>query len=266
MKTMTRNFTRDRDWIRACVARTPGAWGEFVRRTIPAAVHLVDRIFDRHGVISNRADREQVVENLYASFVVEDLKVLRSFRPEFDLFLWLAVRVRMECRRHLSESRRRSPLGTMRSAKEPDPERLVGVLQSIPSPVRAKLAAQFEGPPGRVPDSLRNILAEIRGKVIDVIVAGEAMTACLPFERLNAFADGVTTEKISLHINGCRNCTQELELIAAVGRLLRDLIMTRPKKFPTTGSEPLEKRVRLLLPSPPKPPRKQSRRRIGWGR
>ncbi len=263
---MTRTHTRDGDWIRACIARTPGAWAEFVRRTIPLSLYLVDRVFDKHGVISNEPDREQVVENLYGGLVVEDMKVLRSFQPGYDIFLWMTVRVRVECLHYISDSRRQSHLGMMRSVKEPDPENLVAVLHEIPPRVRSKLATYFEGPPVRVPDALRPTLAECRGKLVDLVVSGKAMTACMPFERLSAFADGVTTDKISLHINGCVNCGQELERIAAVNRLLRDLVLARPKGLPRRGLAKLVERVRLLLPTLPKPPRPRPRRRIGGRR
>ena len=66
---MTKTYSRDGDWIRACIARTPGAWGEFVRRTLPLSLSLVERIFDRHGVLCNQPDRDRILENLYAGFL-----------------------------------------------------------------------------------------------------------------------------------------------------------------------------------------------------
>ncbi|MDP6958644.1 MAG: hypothetical protein QF645_07505, partial [Planctomycetota bacterium] len=82
---MTRTLSRDGDWIRASIARTPGAWGEFVRRTIPLSLHLVEGIFDRYGVVCNQPDRDLIVENLYSGFLAEDRKILRSFQPGYDL-------------------------------------------------------------------------------------------------------------------------------------------------------------------------------------
>ncbi len=260
---MTITHSRDGDWIRACIARTPGAWGEFVRRTLPLSLSLVERIFDRHGVLCNQPDRDRILENLYAGFLAEDRKVLRSFQAGYDLSLWLGVYARKECRQYISDSRRQSPLGLVRSVREPDPNRMVEVLHEIPSSVRGKVAAHFEGPPCRVPDSLREILSECRGKLIDLIVSGKEMSACLPFGRLSAFADGVTTEKISLHINGCSDCSQELERIAAVNRLLRDLLVSRPRGLSLKNVGDLVERIRPLGQEKSSSSRKPFRGRMG---
>jgi len=260
---MTRTLSRDGDWIRACIARTPGAWGEFVRRTIPLSLHLVGGIFDRYGVVCNQPDRDQIIEDLYSGFLAEDRKILRSYQAGYDLSLWLGVHIRKACRHYISESRRQSPLGMVQSVREPNANRMIEVLHEIPSSVRAKIAAHFEGPPCRAPDSLREILSECRGKLVDLIVSGKEMSACLPFERLSAFADGVTTEKVSLHINGCSDCSQELERIAAVSRLLRDLLVSRPQRLSSKSIEDLVERVRLLGNESSSTTRKPSRGRLG---
>ncbi len=262
---MTKILSRNEDWIRAVLSGTPGAWGEFVRRTLPLSLHLVERLFDRHGVVCHQQDRERIVEDLYVGFLAEDRKILRSCQAGYDLRLWLGVYLRTACRKYISESRRQSPLGLVRSVREPEAIQLIAVLHEIPSSIRSRVADHFEGPPGRVPDSLREILSECRGKLIDLMVSGKELVACLPFERLSAFADGVTTEKISLHINGCADCSQELERIAAVNRLLRDLFVSRPKMLSLKGSGELVERVRKLVPEPPVSAPKGGRKRM-WGR
>ena len=89
------------------------------------------------------------------------------------------------------------------------------------------------------------------------------MSACLPFERLSAFADGVTTEKISLHINGCSDCSQELERIAAVNRLLRDLLVSRPRGLSEKNVGDLVERIRPLVKEKSSATRKSFRGRMG---
>lgn len=98
----------DRNLRERCLARSEGAWEEFVERFLPLLVHVVNHTSRLR--FSNLPDawRDDLVAEVLLSIIDDDFAVLRRFRGNSSLGTYLVVVARRVVTRKLLKMRRAS--------------------------------------------------------------------------------------------------------------------------------------------------------------
>ncbi len=81
----------DREHVERLVSGDPGAWSTFVDRDGPLVLALVRRALHQRGIRAAEADVEDLVSEVFASFLERDRALLRQFRFECSWKSWLAI-------------------------------------------------------------------------------------------------------------------------------------------------------------------------------
>lgn len=81
----------DRTLLQRCLARKPRAWEDFVDRYMGLVIHVVNHTAQCRARRLTPEDREDLVAQVFYTFVRGDLALLRQFRGESSLATYLTV-------------------------------------------------------------------------------------------------------------------------------------------------------------------------------
>ena len=99
----------DRELLDRCLAQHPNAWKNFVDRFMGLVIHVVHQSARNRSFRPSEADRDDLVAEVFLTFVANDFAVLRHFRGESSLATYLTVVARRVVVRAIS--RMGSPVG-----------------------------------------------------------------------------------------------------------------------------------------------------------
>lgn len=101
----------DRNLLKHCLSRTPGAWEDFVDRFIGLFVHVVNHTAHARSVMLGPADVDDLCAEVFLTLLKDDFAVLRNFRGESSLATYLSVVARRVVVREIVRRRRSEALG-----------------------------------------------------------------------------------------------------------------------------------------------------------
>jgi RNA polymerase sigma-70 factor (ECF subfamily) len=81
----------DRDLLQRCLARSPGAWNDFVDRYISLIYHVIHYTAYLRSVPVTPEDVEDVAAEVMLQIVADDYKALRQFRQHASLATYITV-------------------------------------------------------------------------------------------------------------------------------------------------------------------------------
>ena len=111
----------DRNLLQRCLDRKPRAWEDFVDRFMGLAIHVVNHTAQARSVRLTPEDREDLVGEIFLSFIKNDFAVLRHFRGTSSLATYLTVVARRVTVKAMLSRKSATPLaeGAIRHAMEP---------------------------------------------------------------------------------------------------------------------------------------------------
>jgi RNA polymerase sigma-70 factor (ECF subfamily) len=92
----------DRDLLRRCLLRQPGAWNDFVDRFLGLIYHVVHHTAHLRSTPLRPEDVEDLAAEVLLQIVASDYAVLRQFRGNCSLATYLTVIARRICVHELS--------------------------------------------------------------------------------------------------------------------------------------------------------------------
>ncbi len=95
----------DRELLRDCLAKAPDAWGNLADRFLGLVIHIVNHCSSAKGVHLPAELRDDLVADVYVSWIDKDFAILRRFRGQSSLATYLAVVSRRVVMRRLSQLR-----------------------------------------------------------------------------------------------------------------------------------------------------------------
>jgi RNA polymerase sigma-70 factor (ECF subfamily) len=95
----------DRQLLQRCLDRTPHAWNDFVDRFLGLVVHVANHTAAARGRSIDQATRDDLVGDVFLTFVANDFAVLRHFRRNCSLATYLTVVSRRVIVRRLLQHR-----------------------------------------------------------------------------------------------------------------------------------------------------------------
>ena len=104
---------KDRELVRACLAGDEDAWAELVTRRAPALAAACASWLRGRRAAFQRADIEEIVEEVFLEIVRDDYAVLRRFGPPYRLAPYLSAVAR---RKAADWMRRRKGTGPSRES------------------------------------------------------------------------------------------------------------------------------------------------------
>jgi RNA polymerase sigma-70 factor (ECF subfamily) len=81
----------DRNLLQRCLDRKPRAWEDFVDRFLGLAIHVVNHTAQARSIRVTPEDRDDLVGEIFLSFIKNDFAVLRHFRGASSLATYLTV-------------------------------------------------------------------------------------------------------------------------------------------------------------------------------
>jgi RNA polymerase sigma-70 factor, ECF subfamily len=101
----------DRRLLKQCLARTPGAWQDFVDRFIGLFVHVVQHTAHARSVKLTQDDVDDLCSEVFVVLLKNDFAVLRHFRGQSSLATYLSVVARRIVVHELVRRRKEEALG-----------------------------------------------------------------------------------------------------------------------------------------------------------
>ncbi len=115
----------DRQLLQRCLDGAPCAWQDFVDRFLGLVVHVANHTAQSRGLSIDQATRDDLVAEVFLTFVANDFGVLRRFRRNCSLATYLTVVSRRVIVRRLNRARHAGiPAGTAERAIEETPARI----------------------------------------------------------------------------------------------------------------------------------------------
>jgi RNA polymerase sigma-70 factor (ECF subfamily) len=87
----------DRDLLKRCLAKQPGAWNDFVDRFLGLIYHVVQHTAHLRSAPLKPEDTEDLAAEVLLQLVANDYAVLRQFRQNSSLATYLTVIARRIC-------------------------------------------------------------------------------------------------------------------------------------------------------------------------
>jgi RNA polymerase sigma-70 factor (ECF subfamily) len=87
----------DRELLQRCLARTPGAWNDFVDRFLGLIYHTIHHTAHLRSVTLRPEDTEDVAAEVLLQIVANEYGVLKKFKGESSLATYLVVIARRIC-------------------------------------------------------------------------------------------------------------------------------------------------------------------------
>jgi RNA polymerase sigma-70 factor (ECF subfamily) len=119
----------DRDLLKRCLHKEPGAWNDFVDRFLGLVYHVIHHTAHLRSIPLGPEDTEDLAAEILLQIVASDYAVLRNFRGKSSLATYLTVIARRIC---VQELARRSAAREVQPAQD-------GALRAV--------EAEPEGPP-----------------------------------------------------------------------------------------------------------------------
>ena len=147
----------DRRLLKQCLARTPGAWQDFVDRFIGLFIHVIQHTAHARSVRLTADDVDDLCAEIFVTLLKNDFAVLRHFRGQSSLATYLTVVARRVVVHEIIRRRKEEALGhvsahhaAVESAghEEQETERIAdvdevtGLLATLP-PVDAEVVRKF---------------------------------------------------------------------------------------------------------------------------
>jgi RNA polymerase sigma-70 factor (ECF subfamily) len=114
----------DRQLLQRCLDRAPRAWRDFVDRFLGLVVHVANHTAAARGLSIDQATRDDLVGEVFLTFVANDFGVLRRFRRNCSLATYLTVVARRVIVRRLSQIPLAAPSGAAERVSEEAPARI----------------------------------------------------------------------------------------------------------------------------------------------
>lgn len=118
----------DRDLLRRCLSRQPGAWNDFVDRYLGLIYHVVQHTAHLRSMPLSPEDTEDLAAEVLLQIVANDYAALKQFRGQSSLATYLTVIARRICVKELAK--KASARAVQPAAAEPDngaPEKASGL-------------------------------------------------------------------------------------------------------------------------------------------
>ena len=113
----------DRELLRRCLAKQPGAWNDFVDRFLGLIYHVVQHTAHQRSMPLKPEDTEDLAAEVLLQLVNNDYAVLRQFRGNSSLATYLTVIARRICVNELARrAAAREVQPAAAAAPEPDVE------------------------------------------------------------------------------------------------------------------------------------------------
>jgi RNA polymerase sigma-70 factor (ECF subfamily) len=115
----------DRDLLRRCLSKQPGAWNDFVDRFLGLIYHVVQHTAHLRSMPLKPEDTEDLAAEVLLQVVANDYNLLRNFRGNSSLATYLTVIARRICVHELARraaAREVQPAPAAPEAAEPEPE------------------------------------------------------------------------------------------------------------------------------------------------
>jgi RNA polymerase sigma-70 factor (ECF subfamily) len=147
----------DRRLLKQCLARTPGAWQDFVDRFIGLFVHVIQHTAHSRSVRLSADDIDDLCAEIFVTLVKSDFAVLRHFRGQSSLATYLTVVARRVVVHEIIRRRKEEALGHVaahhaavesagpeeaESEQLADAEEVAELLSSLP-PADAEVVRKF---------------------------------------------------------------------------------------------------------------------------
>lgn len=107
---------KDRQLLRKCLAREPGAWEEFVDRFLGVFIHVINHTAHAHSVEISRSDVEDLCSEIFVTLLANNFAVLRHFRGNCALATYLTVVARRLVVHGLAQRRKAQEMGHVQAA------------------------------------------------------------------------------------------------------------------------------------------------------
>lgn len=108
----------DRNLIKRCLVREPGAWRDFVDRFMGLFIHVIHHTLHAHSVRGKQDDIDDFCSEIFLEILADDLAVLRRFRGKSSLATYLTVIARRVIIRQLTRRRHSEALGHVEAHQE----------------------------------------------------------------------------------------------------------------------------------------------------
>jgi RNA polymerase sigma-70 factor, ECF subfamily len=95
----------DRDLLEQCLSRNPDAWRDFTDRFLGLVLHVVNLTVSTRNIQITPESRDDLVAEVFLSWLDKDFAVLRRFRGQSSLATYLTVVARRVIVRRLSQLR-----------------------------------------------------------------------------------------------------------------------------------------------------------------
>ena len=117
----------DRNLLKRCLAKEPGAWKDFVDRFIGLFVHVIQHTAHVRSVKLGPHDVDDLCADVYLALLADDFAVLRRFRSKSSLATYLTVVARRVVVREMARKRMAEALGHVGASTQ-------GALEANPRP------------------------------------------------------------------------------------------------------------------------------------
>jgi len=101
----------DRRLLKQCLARTPGAWQDFVDRFIGLFVHVIQHTAHARSIRLTADDVDDLCSEIFLTLLKSDFAVLRHFRGQSSLATYLTVIARRIVIHELVRRKKEEALG-----------------------------------------------------------------------------------------------------------------------------------------------------------
>lgn len=109
--------TLDRELLRRCLAKQPGAWNDFVDRFLGLIYHVVQHTAHQRSTPLKPEDTEDIAAEVLVQLVAKDYFALRQFRGNSSLATYLTVIARRIC---VTELTKRAEARSVQPPNSPD--------------------------------------------------------------------------------------------------------------------------------------------------
>lgn len=101
----------DRNLLKRCIGREPGAWKDFVDRFMGLFVHVIHHVAHSRSIRISQDDVDDLCAEIFVKLVGDDFKVLRRFQGNSSLATYLTVIARRIVVRAMSQRRYAEAMG-----------------------------------------------------------------------------------------------------------------------------------------------------------
>ncbi|MFQ5731387.1 MAG: RNA polymerase sigma factor [Planctomycetaceae bacterium] len=101
----------DRNLLKRCIGREPGAWKDFVDRFVGLFTHVIHHVAHSRSIRVSQPDVDDLCAEVFVQLIADDFKILRRFQGNASLATYLTVIARRVVVRALSHRRFAEAMG-----------------------------------------------------------------------------------------------------------------------------------------------------------